>query len=261
MCRPTHQESPASGGADTGCATTEQGDSNGGGISWVTETAGDPNKATTPPTGTSSNAEVDSDPGNDWLAAAASNDQTKQKPRVAASTAEATASSPAAPGGWMLTRTVGVSTEDGSAQNNAGKAGAGASAVNNAAATKPRKWKGRVFASAARRIGGWLSPRALGVPTGDESVDRDDDEGGDGDFQGVRVTIETQTDDDIEAVTERWATEKGGGSKLPPWAKPWVPSPKHQVVPDPAPEATSAPSGQTKKKASMENAESGIRYV
>ncbi len=148
----------------------------------------------------------------------------------------------------MSTRTIGISTENGSAEDNAGKAGAGTSAASTAAATKPRKWNpGGVFESATRRIGGWLSPRALGLPTEDGNV-VDDDEGGDGDFQGVRVTIETQTDDDIEAVTARGGTEKGGGSKLPPWAKPWVPSPKHQIVPDPAPEATSAPSGQKKNK-------------
>jgi len=227
--------------------TTGIGGGKDGGLSWVTETAGGTDAATTPPTGTSSTAGVDLDSGNDWLAAITSDDQTKQKPRVTASSAKATAS-PAAPGGWMSSKTVGIPTEVDSAQETASKAGAGTSAASTAASTKPRKWKqGRVLESAARRIGGWLSPRSLGVPTENEKVD-DEEEVGGGDYQGVRVTIETQTDDDIGTVTEREGSEEGGGSKLPPWAKPWVPSPKQQVAPNPAPEATSAPNGGTKKK-------------
>ncbi|CAN0572191.1 unnamed protein product, partial [Ectocarpus sp. 12 AP-2014] len=70
---------------------------------------------------------------------------------------------------------------------------------------------------------GWLSSGALGVP---EEERDDDDDGGGGDGQPILVTMETQTEDDIEGVTER-----GNVSKLPPWAKPYVPPPKDDVVP------------------------------
>ena len=237
--------------------TTGQEDGNGGSLAFLTETVGDPARTTTAPT-TSSAAEVDLDGGKDWSAVANSNSETKRKLRVNASTATGNAAPaspapPASPSGWTSSRTVAISTEDDSGQENICKAGAGASATSTAATRKPTKWKqAGVFESAASRIGGWLRPRGLGVPTEDEN---DHDEGGGGDFQGVRVTIETQTDDDVRAVTQGMAIEEGDGSKLPPGAKPWVPSPKRQVAPDPAPEVKSAPSEEMNKKVNtqMEN--------
>ncbi len=221
-------------------------DDDGGGLSWLTKAAGAPKPVTTAPTGASPAVEGGLDPGIDWLAAATSSSQTKQKPRAAASTAKATPA-PAAPGGWMSSGKLGISTEEDSDRDDAGKAGAGGSAASTAAAAKPRKKKQpRVSVSVASGPEGWLGSGALGVPTQDES---DDDEGDSGDGKGVVLaTIETQTEDDIEAVTERGAIEKGGGRQLPPWAKPWTPPPKPQAVPDPSPEETSAPSGETNKK-------------
>ena len=187
---------------------------------------------------------MDLESGNDWLAAATSSNRKKSKPRVAASTGKATAA-PAAPGGWMTSGKLGISTEEDNDQDNAGSARAGGSAVSTAAGTKPRKRKqARGVESVVVGPGGWLGAGTLRVPTEQESDD-DDDEISGGDGRGTAVTIETQTED-IEAFMKRGATEKDGAPKLPPWAKPWVSPPKSQVVPDPAPEVASAPSGETK---------------
>ena len=222
-------------------------DGGGGGLSWLTNAATQSVPATTVPTGTSSAVEVDLDSGNDWLTAATSSGHAKPKPSVAASTGKVT--SPAAPGGWMSSGKLGISTEEDSDQDNAGTAGAGESAVSTTAGIKPRK---RKQASGVEPVAGgpgaWISAGTLGVPTAAESDDDDEKDSDGGGGKVMLVTMETQTEDDIEAVTETGATEKGGAPKLPPWAKPWIPSPKPQVVSDPAPELTSAASGETKKK-------------
>jgi len=158
-------------------------------------------------------------------------------------------STPAAPGGWMSSGILGISTDNDSDHDNAVNAAPDGSTASTAATRKPRKRKQPgVSVPVANGPGGWLSAGALGVPTEDECGD-DDHEGGGGDEKAVVLaTIETQTEDDIVAVTERGAVEKDGGRKLPPWAKPWTPPPKPQVVPDPAPAETSAPGGEAKKK-------------
>ena len=221
-------------------------DGGGGGLSWLTNAATQSVPATTVPTGTSSAVEVDLDSGNDWLTAATSSGHAKPKPSVAASTGKVT--SPAAPGGWMSSGKLGLSTEEDSGQDNAGTAGAGGSAASTTAGIKPRKQKqDRAVEPVAGGPGAWISAGALGVsPEAARDEEEDHDHAGGG--KVMLVTMETQTEDDIEAVTETGATEKGGAPKLPPWAKPWIPSPKPQVVSDPAPELTSAASGETKKK-------------
>ena len=224
------------------------GDDDAGGLSWLTKAVENPLPSTTMGTVTVSTAEVDLDSGNDWLAAASSS-QTKRNSPATESTIRAT-TAPAAPGGWMSSGKLGISTEDSSDQESVGTAGAGGSATSTAVAAKTRKRKqARLSVSAASGPGGWLSAGALGVPTEDGHDDDDEEqEIGDGNGKAVGVTIDTQTEDDIEAVTQRGGAEKNSGRKLPPWAKPWVPPPKPQVVPDPSPEVTSAPSGETKKK-------------
>ena len=224
------------------------GDGDGGGLAWLTNAAEGSVPATTVPTGFSSAVEVDLDSGNDWLAAAKSRDHTKPKPRIAASTGKATAA-PAAPGGWMSSGKLGLSTEEDRDQDNAGTAGAGGSAASTTAGIKPRKRKqARGVEPVAGGPGAWISAGTLGVPTAAESDDDDEKDGDGGGGKVMLVTMETQTEGDIEAMTETGATERGGAPRLPPWAKPWVPPPKPQVVPDPAPEVTSAASGETKKK-------------
>ena len=222
------------------------GNDNVGGLSWLTIAAAPSKSANPAPAGTSSCAAVDLDSGNDWLAAATSSDHTKPKPRVAASTGKATAA-PAAPGGWMSSGKLGLATEEDSDQDNAGTAGAGGSAASTTAGIKPRKRKQpRGVEPVAGGPGAWISAGALGVSPEAES-DEEEDHGHAGGGKGIGVTIETQTEDDIEAVTETGTTDKGGAPKLPPWAKPWSPPPKPQVLPD-TPEVTSAASGETKKK-------------
>lgn len=84
--------------------------------------------------------------------------------------------------------------------------------------------------------GGWLTSGGLGV-----ALESDDDGDGDGDGRGddewsgkVLVTIETQTEEDIEGIVKR-----GAAPRLPPWAKPWVPPPTEPTAAEPAPDASS----------------------
>lgn len=231
--------------------TTEQsdvgaGDGDNGGLSWLTKAAGNPVPSTATPTGALSAAEPGS--GSDWLSVAKSSGQTKSKPRVTAPAANATAA-PASPGGWMSSGKLGISTEDDSDQEDAGEVGGGPATAT--AKPKKKKKKKTEAASAPSVSGRWLGSGALGVPAGDESDDDDDDDDesdGGGGRSGVGVTIETQTEDDIEAFTEGGAIEKENAPKLPPWAKPWVPPPKPEVVPDVAPEVTSALTGEADKQ-------------
>lgn len=218
-------------GAAAGPVTTGQkdvGEGDGGGLSWLTEAAGDPAHPAATPVGTPPAAEVDS--GNDWLAAAKSTCQAKLKPTQSAIGNRRASNGNAAPAGWMSSGKLGLpagsdSDEDG---------GSGSVAAVGAAA-KPRKGKQvrDAAASVAGGAGGWLGSAALGVPAEDES-DGDGDVEDSGDGRAVMATTETQTEEDIAAVTER-----GDAPKLPPWAKPWTPPAKPEVVPDDAPEAPS----------------------
>ncbi len=141
----------------------------------------------------------------------------------------------------MSSGKLGISADEDNDQDNADMA-----AADEPATRKLRK--PRAPTSVASGPGGWLTAGALGAPVEDGNLDDGEEEGGSGDGKGVGVTIETQTDDDIAAATERGAIEKGGGRKLPPWAKPWTPPAKLEIVPDPIPAGTSAPRGETKKK-------------
>lgn len=171
--------------------------------------------------------------GDDWLAIAKSSSQTKRKSLSGPAAGRSKAAAPAAPGGWMSSGKLGLSTGDESDEKNVDKAGGLATTT-----AKPKKKKKQTkgpSSAAAGGPGGWLGSGALGVPTEDD--EDDEDGGGDGgvgsdDGRGVAVTIETQTEDDIEAVTERGAAEKASATKLPPWAKPWTPPPKPEVVPE-----------------------------
>ena len=226
-CRPTLQQSTAAQGAEPGPASTDGGDGNGngdgGGLSWLTNVGGSP-VPTAAPIGKSSTSEDNA--GNDWLAAATSSGQTKNKPPQSAAASKRgspTPTSDSGGGGWMSSGKLGLPTGDDSDED--GENGP------VAAAAKPKKGKqtgGGV--SAASGPGGWLGSGGLGIPAEEES-DEDDGGGGGGGGRAVMVTMETQTEDDIEEVTKN-----GGTRKLPPWAKPWTPPPKPEVVPDPVPE-------------------------
>lgn len=236
---PVLQEAPKGLSEEPGPVAAGPGDEDGGGgLSWLTQAAGSSGSGTTAPAASSS---VPVDSGNDgleaggglddWLNVAKSSGQTKRK-------SVATVAAPAATGGWMSLGKLGISTEDYSDQDDAGKTGGGGSAV-----TKLKKKKKQAAQTSADTSGpgGWLSSGALGAPAEDESGD--EDSGGGETDRGVGVTIETQTEEDIEAVTKGGTTGKGNAPKLPPWAKPYVPPPKPEVVPVPPPEANSAPQG------------------
>lgn len=191
--------------------------------------------------------------GDDWLAIAKSSGQAKPLHNPAARRSVAVP----APGGWMSSGKLGLSTEDGSDEDVAGKTSGGGgsgSSGGNPIPTKKKKKKEQLSVSASGP-GGWLSSGALGVAVEDESDDDDDDDGGGpggGDAgengRGVAVTIETQTEEDIESITKRGATEKANVPKLPPWAKPYVPPPKPETEPDAAPGKASAPREEVEKE-------------
>lgn len=244
MSVPVLQEAPKVLSEEPGPVAAGPGDEDGGGgLSWLTQAAGSSVSGTAAPAAPSS-APVDS--GNDgleaggglddWLNVAKSSGQTKRKSVV-------TVAAPAATGGWMSSGKLGISTEDDSDQDDAGKTGGSGYAV-----TKPKKKKKQAAQSPADTSGpgGWMSSSALGAPAEDESGD--EDSGGGETHRGVGVTIETQTEEDIEAVTKSGATEKRNAPKLPPWAKPYVPPPKPEIVPDTPPEANSAPQGALEKQ-------------
>lgn len=210
--------------ANRGSATANTGDSDsgGGGLSWLTSVAEQPASGTSAPTATSPGADgaaaIGGDP-DDWLAAATSSGQTKRKKNVTATAAKGSAA-PAAPGGWLSSGKLGVSTKDGSDSDEDDATGRGA-----AAATKGKKRKkARRSASAASGAEGWLASGTLGAPAEDESDDEEDSDGGR--RKAILVSAETQTDDDIQAIVER-----GVVPKLPPWAKPYVPPRKPEEVP------------------------------
>lgn len=214
--------------ADGRGATTGQGtgDGDGGGLSWLTSVAERPGSGPSARADTSSANGVGAggaDP-DDWLSVAQSSGQTKRKQNVTATGAKGGAA-PAAPGGWLSSGNLGVSTK-GSSDSDDDVAGGGAAT----ATTKRKKRKqARGSASAVSGPVGWLASGALGAPAEDESDD--DGEGSDGRNKPILVTVETQTDNDIEAIVER-----GDVPKLPPWAKPYAPPPKPEPVPDVAAE-------------------------
>ncbi len=186
--------------------------------------------------------------GDDWLAVATSSGQAKRKSPPGPSARPLVAAAPATQGGWMSAGKLGLPTGDDSDEDGAGKIGGGGSTAV-AVATPKKKKKTGPSSPTAGGPGGWLGSGALGVPVEDDN-DEDSRDGGGGDDsgRGAAVTIETQTEDDIGAVTERGAVEKGDAPKLPPWAKPWTPPPKPEVVPDAKPEEASAPSGGAAKE-------------
>lgn len=169
----------------------------------------------------------------DWLSVAKASGQKKNKPQANAPPAKR-AAAPAVPAGWMSSGKLGLPADDDD-EDFAGKPseGEGSAAAAAGASSRKKRKKARGSVSNASGPGGWLTSGALGVEPRGESDD-DDDDAGDGQptARGEGITIETQTEDDIEAVTKSGVVEKVGESKLPPWAKPHVPPPKTEKVED-----------------------------
>ena len=248
---PPQQGASATAGDERGKGANEQANTNGdGGLDWLTKAAtGSSKPSTTTPAQAAAPSAAPAVDGScaeedDWLAVAKSTGQTKRKSHNSPAAGSSVAVASAAPGGWMSSGKLGLPTGDGSDEDDAGKTGGGS------AKAKKKKQTRRASLSAGGPPG-WLGSGALGVPAGGES-DEDDVGGGvgggSGDARGVGVTIETQTDENIEAVTKGETVQKENAPKLPPWAKPWVPPPKPEVVPDAAPEVTSAPTEETGKQ-------------
>lgn len=210
----------------------QDGEASGGsdGLSWLTQAASNhtPSAAATVVPSTGGVDSSDGDVGADWLAVAQSSGRAKHNKRSSAVKRPSVGA--AAPGGWMSSGKLGLATGDGSDDDQDGK-----TSGSGGAAKPKKKKKARGSVSAASGPGGWLSAGALGLSAQDES-DEEEGGGGDDNRRGAAVTIETQTDDDIEAAT-RGAAEKGHTRTLPPWAKPYVPpDPIPEVVPDTAAE-------------------------
>lgn len=166
--------------------------------------------------------------GLSWLSAATQSggEQARSKPRRTSTVKPNGATPAAAPGGWMTSGKLGVSTEDDGDENNdpngSKGGGAGGAAVGRKKASRASKKKGKVSVPAASGPGGWLAAGSLGVPVDEESDEQE--EGGGNGGRAVMVTAETQTEEDIEGIVKR-----GDAPKLPPWAKVWVP-PVPEVV-------------------------------
>lgn len=188
--------------------------------------------------------------GDDWLAIARSGGQNKRKSPLSLTARHSVAASSATQGGWMSSGKLGLPTEDDSDDGGAGTSGGGGGSTT-AAPAKPKKHKRQAgHSTAAGEPTGWLGSGALGVPTEDGS-DQEDGGIGDGggeDDRGVGVTVETQTEDDIQAVVEKGTVEKQNVRKLPPWAKPWVPPSKPEVPSVAAPKAATAAGGGSEKE-------------
>lgn len=189
--------------------------------------------------------------GGDWLVVARTSGQNKRKSSPDPS-ARSAAAALATQGGWMSSGKLGLSTRDDSDDDVGGRMRSGGSTAAAASAPKKKRKHG-ASSPTASGPGGWLSSGVLGVPVDDNSSeDRGDgvgDGGGGNDYgRGIGVTVETQTEDDIKAVTEEGTIEKGNAPKLPPWAKPWTPPPKPEVIPNTNSEMASAPSGGTEKE-------------
>lgn len=192
--------------------------------------------------------------GDDWLAVAKSTNQKKRGSNQS-SNANQLGSAPAA-FGWMSSGKLGLPAGDDSDEDVVGSIGGGGSVDNGSnigrAKSKKKKKKTKQASPTASGPAGWLSGGALGVPTEDNSDDESDGSshggGGSEKTKGQAVTIETQTEEDIGAVTEGGATEKVNSPKLPPWAKPWVPPPEPEATPDPVPGTPSAPDEGTKNE-------------
>lgn len=157
-----------------------------------------------------------------------------------------------APGGWMTSGKLGVSTEDVSDDDAAGgvkvdnggakKRGVGERDKSTAKGKKTVGDAGEAPA-AASGAGGWLASGTLGVKLDDEESDQGDAVNR-GDTSGpAMVSLKTQTEDDIEGIVKR-----ENEPKLPPWAKRWIPpAPEpEEVLPESPPEA--ADGGGSAKK-------------
>ncbi|CAM9691092.1 unnamed protein product, partial [Ectocarpus fasciculatus] len=197
------------------------GQASGGndGLDWLTEAASTDTAAAAPA--------APSAP--DWLADAKSRGTTKNN-NSAKVAKRASIGSAAAPGGWMSSGKLGLSTGDGSDEEQADKTDRGSGMPRKQKKKKKKQNRGSI--SAGGGPAGWLTSGALGAPAHDES-DEDGSDSDDG--RPLMVTAETQTEDDIDE-----ATKTANGPKLPPWAKPWTPpSPEPEAEPDTAPEPPS----------------------
>lgn len=132
----------------------------------------------------------------------------------------------------MTSGKLGVATEDDSDGDSGGGGGRKAGATTR---KKSGAKTGGTKPPALSGPGGWLGSGALGVPTEDESDD-DGDVGGSGGGGPVMVSLETQTDEDIEGIVKR-----GEVPKLPPWAKRWTPPVPEPVVVESEPSVEAPP--------------------
>ena len=168
--------------------------------------------------------------GIDWLVDAAASEKTEARVREGREGRHPNAMTAAATsGGWLTSSKLGVSTEKDSGDEE-GAGGVCDSGYGLSTGRKPKSGIEMMSSSAttptATGPGGWLASGTLGVSVDDESETSAQD--GDGGMRGFfTVSEETQTEEDIEEVAN-----KGTGSNLLPWAKPWTAPPEPDVTGD-----------------------------
>lgn len=186
--------------------------------------------------------------GLDWLTAAKAGAQAgvggAKTRRGSLKEARKASVSATAPGGWMTSGKLGVSTEDASDDDAAGgvkvdnggtkKRGARESGKKAIKEGKSAGGAGEAAPAASSGAGGWLASGKLGVKLDDEESDQGDAVDRGDTSCPVMVSLETQTENDIEGIVKR-----ENEPKLPPWAKRWTPpAPEpEEVPPEPTPEA------------------------
>lgn len=136
-------------------------------------------------------------------------------------------------GGWIVAGKMGLSADDSDDKDTkltdpSGVGGTtsqttpGKKAINSAK-KKRGEGGGPEMVAPLGGASGWLTAAVatgqLGVP-GDDDEDKDRDANPDDEGPSPGVTVETQTDENIEQ-----AMKESTGPRLPPWAKPWTSPP------------------------------------
>lgn len=219
--------------AETSSAVDDKGDDGSGGLDWLAQAAigstarPATDKLEAPPAtaATSQSGETPTEDGGlSWLTAAITPGGAQTKTTRVDDTAPYTntvkrkksSTAAAVSGGWMTSVKLGLGSGEGGMEDNdaVGKSTEDSAQGQN----KPKKAKKDSPSVSASGPGGWLVSGGHEMFLDRES-DVDDLEDGGGGSQAA-VTVETQTEDDIEGIVK-----KAAAPKLPPWAKPWTPPP------------------------------------
>lgn len=219
-----------------GAGIKEQGDTSGG-LDWLTKmaagssacpTTAGPNVLPTHATPEMSEEQNEGE-GLSWLTSVTSgNAQAKTTRSLGApltnSIKPKSIATAAAPGEWMTSAKLDLGSDVEGNYSSATVDGSVKAKKMGEGSTKAQARKGKKVPQDPDTSGpgGWLTSGTLGISADDKSDVEDQEDTGDG---KVLVSIETQTDDDIEVIVER-----GRELKFPPWAKQWIPPPSEPAT-------------------------------